>query len=60
MVAVGRAPDIAPWGAFSNSPLQAVADAYRAAGAEVFNLAEEQVQKPDTSNPERAILRTDR
>jgi len=27
-----------PWGAFSYAPLAAVADAYRAAGAEVWNL----------------------
>jgi len=40
MVAVGRAADVAPWGAFSSAPLQAVADAYRAVGAEVFNLPE--------------------
>jgi len=47
MVAVGRAADIAPWGAFSSAPLQVVADAYCAAGAEVFNLPEEHVREPD-------------
>ena len=60
MVAVGRAADVAPWGAFSSAPLQAVADAYRAAGAEVFNLPKERVLEPDTSCLEHAALRTDR
>ena len=60
MVSVGRAPDIAPWGAFSSAPLQAIADAYRAAGAEVFNLPEDQVAEPGTSSPEHVTRRTDR
>lgn len=38
MVAVGEPPSRPPWGAFSYAPLVAVADAYRAAGAEVWNL----------------------
>lgn len=38
MVAVGEAASLGPWGAFSYAPLAAVADAYRAAGAEVWNL----------------------
>ena len=38
MIAVGRAPDPTPWHAFSDAPLQVVADSYRAAGAEVYNL----------------------
>ncbi len=59
MVAVGRAADVAPWGAFSSAPLQAVADAYRAAGAEVFNLHEERVLEPDASCLEQETLRTD-
>jgi hypothetical protein len=60
MVAVGRAADVAPWGAFSCAPLQAVADAYRAAGAEVFNLPEEHVREPEASSLEHEVLRTDR
>ena len=39
MVAVGEPASPPPWGAFSYAPLVAVADAYRAAGAEVWNLA---------------------
>ena len=38
MVAVGEPASPPPWGAFSYAPLAAVADAYRAAGAEVWNL----------------------
>lgn len=38
MVAVGEPASPLPWGAFSYAPLVAVADAYRAAGAEVWNL----------------------
>ncbi|MGG5889989.1 hypothetical protein ACLF3G_22905 [Falsiroseomonas sp. HC035] len=38
MVAVGEPASALPWGAFSYAPLAAVADAYRAAGAEVWNL----------------------
>jgi hypothetical protein len=38
MIAVGREPHAAPWGALSYAPLQAVAGAYHAAGAEVFNI----------------------
>lgn len=38
MVAVGEPASPSPWGAFSYAPLAAVADAYRAAGAEVLNL----------------------
>jgi DNA-binding transcriptional LysR family regulator len=38
MVAVGREADPPPWHALSFAPLCVVADAYRAAGAEVFNV----------------------
>ena len=38
MVAVGEPASPPPWGAFSYAPLAAVADAYRAAGAEVWHL----------------------
>jgi hypothetical protein len=38
MVAVGEPAGPPPWGAFSYAPLAAVADAYCAAGAEVWNL----------------------
>ncbi|WP_442755646.1 hypothetical protein ACNHKD_03005 [Methylocystis sp. JAN1] len=38
MIAVGRAPDPAPWKALSYAPLLDVAKAYAAAGAEVHNL----------------------
>jgi len=38
MIAVGRAPDPEPCGALSYAPLAVVAEAYRAAGAEVLNL----------------------
>ena len=39
MVAVGKPPCQPPYHAFSFAPLSVVAAAYRAAGAEVFNLA---------------------
>ncbi len=38
MVAVGEPASAPPWGAFSYAPLAAVAAAFRAAGAEVWNL----------------------
>jgi hypothetical protein len=38
MVAVGELASPPPWGAFSYAPIAAVADAYRAAGAEVWNI----------------------
>lgn len=38
MIAVGIPPDEPPWHALTSAPLQAVGEAYRAAGAEVFNL----------------------
>ncbi|MBS3025298.1 hypothetical protein [Acidiphilium multivorum] len=38
MIAVGTPPDPPPHGAFTYAPLAMVAAAYRAAGAEVFNL----------------------
>jgi hypothetical protein len=38
MPAVGEPPSTPPWGALSFAPLQAIADAYRAAGADVLNL----------------------
>src|ERR1700688_3985002 len=39
MAAVGEEPSPLPYHAFSYAPLVALADAYRAAGAEVFNIA---------------------
>ena len=39
MIAVGRPPGKPPYGPLDYAPLAAVADAYRAAGAEVLNLA---------------------
>ncbi|WP_245185576.1 hypothetical protein [Falsiroseomonas frigidaquae] len=39
MVAVGEPASPPPWDAFSYAPLADVADAYRADGAEVWNLA---------------------
>jgi hypothetical protein len=59
MVAVGRMADIAPWGAFSSAPLQAVANAYRAAGAEIFNLPSEQVPETGAARLEPVTRRTD-
>lgn len=38
MVAVGRPPSPEPWDALSYAPLAVIAEAYRAAGAEVSNL----------------------
>lgn len=38
LVAVGREPDPAPWHSLSYAPLSAVAAAYVAAGAEVWNI----------------------
>lgn len=40
LVAVGREPDPAPWHSLSYAPLSAVAAAYAAAGAEVWNIAD--------------------
>jgi hypothetical protein len=59
MVAVGRMADIAPWGAFSSAPLQAVADAYRAAGAEIFNPPSEQVPETGAACLEPLTWRND-
>jgi hypothetical protein len=39
MAAVGEEPSLPPYHAFSYAPLAALAIAYRAAGAEVFNIA---------------------
>ena len=39
MIAVGQAPDPAPWHAFSYAPLEVVFRRYAAAGAHVSNLA---------------------
>ena len=39
MAAVGEEPSPPPYHAFSYAPLVAVAEAYRGAGAEVFNIA---------------------
>jgi hypothetical protein len=39
LVAVGREPEPAPWHGLSYAPLSAVAAAYAAAGAEVWNIA---------------------
>jgi hypothetical protein len=41
MIAVARDPDPRPWHAFAYAPLEAVAAAYRRAGAEVFNIPED-------------------
>ncbi len=38
MIAVGHAADESPWHALSYVPLRIVAEAYRAAGAEVLNM----------------------
>jgi hypothetical protein len=38
MIAVGHAANEPPWHALSDAPLRIVAEAYRAAGAEVLNL----------------------
>ena len=38
MVAVGEPPSSPPYHAFAYAPLEVVLDAYRAAGAEVFNV----------------------
>lgn len=59
MVAVGRAADVAPWGALSSAPLQAVADAYRAGGAEVFDLPEDHVRETSALTLEHETLTTD-
>jgi hypothetical protein len=40
MVAVGESPSPPPYHALSYAPLAAVASAYRAAGADVFNIGE--------------------
>jgi hypothetical protein len=40
MVAVGESPSPQPYHALSYAPLAAVASAYRAAGAEVFNIGD--------------------
>lgn len=39
MIAVGETPDEAPYHALSFAPLSVVAETYRAAGAEVFNVS---------------------
>jgi hypothetical protein len=40
LVAVGRAPEPAPWHGLSYAPLHAVAIRYAAAGAEIWNIPE--------------------
>ena len=40
MIAVDKPPDPPPWNAFSYAPLGVVAAAFRKAGAEIFNIAE--------------------
>jgi hypothetical protein len=40
MIAVNRGPDPRPWHALAYAPLEAVAAAYRRAGAKVFNIPE--------------------
>ena len=40
LVAVGRAPEPAPWHGLSYAPLHAVANRYAAAGAEIWNIPE--------------------
>lgn len=46
MIAVGRNSDLEPWHAFSYAPLLAVARAYAAAGAKVYNLSLDGVEEP--------------
>jgi hypothetical protein len=48
MVAVGESPSPQPYHALSYAPLAKVASAYRAAGAEVFNIGD---SGPDTAAP---------
>ena len=43
MIAVGQPPDAPPWGSLSNAPLRVVAAAYREAGADVVNLAADEL-----------------
>jgi hypothetical protein len=45
MIAVNTDPDPRPWHAFSYAPLGVVAAAYRKAGAEVFNIAEDDLDE---------------
>lgn len=45
MIAVNTAPDPRPWHAFSYAPLGAVAAAYRRAGAEVFNIDDDEIDE---------------
>lgn len=53
MIAVDKAPDPPPWNAFSYAPLGVVAAAYREAGADIFNIAEADLDEtafPDLPN----------
>jgi hypothetical protein len=60
MIAVDKAPDPPPWNAFSYAPLGVVAAAYRKAGAEIFNIAEADLDEtafPDLLNgPLKSII----
>jgi hypothetical protein len=47
MAAVGEEPSPPPYHAFSYAPLVAVAEAYRGAGAEVFNVAALEMAETD-------------
>jgi hypothetical protein len=60
MIAVGKAPDPPPWNAFSYAPLGVVAAAFRKAGAQVFNIAEDDLNEaafPDLPNgPLKSVI----
>jgi hypothetical protein len=60
MIAVDKAPDPPPGNAFSYAPLGVVAAAYRKAGAEIFNIAEADLDEtafPDLPNgPLKSII----
>ncbi len=60
MIAVDKASDPPPWNAFSYAPLGVVAAAYRKAGAEIFNIAEADLDEtafPDLPNgPLKSII----
>lgn len=53
MVAAGREPDTEPHGALSYAPLRAVALAYAAAGAEVWNMPEIDARADQVAEVER-------
>ena len=51
MVAVNTVPSPPPWHAFSYAPLAAVAAAYRRAGAEVFNIPDQEADEAIFADP---------